>query len=476
MRSRRRSKSSAFFAKILQYLLVLLLVLGGSWYFYKQYISFNAEKILSESILQEKTFVARPVEVISPRYKIKAYLLEEKTAPIISFSFMFKGAGRVSDDKDQQGISGLTAAMLTEGTESLTSQDFKEKLENYAIGISFSAGLDDFTGAMVTTSEHQKQAYALLKDILIHPRFDKEDLNRTKLQLQKSFLLQKEHPQSILNLKFAEYLYKNHPYGRNPLGEWNIVSKLNRQDLLKYMQTHFAQNNLIIGVAGDITPENLENVLDDVFGALPQSTAIDFVRNPDIDFNMPELNIDFAAGAQNISRFAAKGVSRSDKDFYPLYVANHIFGGSGLSSRLSKAAREDKGLTYSIYTYMSLADKSPLLQGEFSATKDKYAKVKEILRQEWNKFGQQGATEQEVEDAKNYLLASYNLRFASIANLSEILLYMQKEDLGLDFLQNRNNNIKNISTEQVNQVAKKYFKPQGYVSVNIGNFGQNKEK
>ena len=476
MYRRRRSKSSGFLTKTIQCVLVTgLLFISGS-YIYRQYFRFNPEKILSESVLREKTFSAQPVEVVSPRHKIKAYLIEEKNAPIISMSFMFKGAGRTSDDKSQQGISGVVAAMLTEGTQNLTSQELKEKLEDNAIGISFFANLDDFSGNMITTTEHQEEAYKLLKDILTSPRFDEEDLARIKLQLQKAFLLQKEHPQSILNLQFSEYIYGEHPYGRNPLGQWSDINKLTPQDLAKFMQTHLSQSNLLIGVAGDISPEALSVILDNVFGSLPQNTAIDFVRNPEIDFNMADKNIEYATGGQNISRIAAKGVSRSDADFYPLYVANHILGGSGLSSRLSKAAREEKGLTYSIYTFMSLADKSPLLQGSFSSTSDKFAQVVQIFQQEWNKFGQFGASEEEVENVKNYLLASYNLRFASIADLSEILLYMQKENLGLDFLQTRNQNIKNITAEKVNKAARKYFSPNGYVSVNIGSFAQNKEK
>lgn len=470
---RRRSRTSGLLSKTIQWGIFIALLGIGANYVYKQYFCFNSEKILAESILKEKTFSVDPVEVVSPKYKIKAYLIEEKTAPIISFSFMFKGAGRASEDKDKQGISGVTAAMLTEGTKNLTSQEFKEKLENYAIGISFSSGLDDFSGSMVTTSEHQEQAYALLKDVLLHPRFAEEDLSRTKLQLQKAFLLQKEHPQSILNLNFAKYLYQDHPYGRNPLGQWEDINKFSAQDLMDFMKTHLSQNNLLIGVAGDISAETLGHVLDNVFGSLPQNTAIGFVRNPEVDFKMADKNIDFAAGGQNITRFAAKGVSRNDEDFYPLYVANHIFGGSGLSSRLSKAAREEKGLTYSIYSYMSLADKSPLLQGSFSSTADKYAEVKNILQQIWNEFGQKGATEEEVKNAKEYLLSSYNLRFASVANLSEILLFMQKDNLGLDFLQKRNTYIQNISTKKVNEAAKKYFTPNGYISVNIGSFAKN---
>ncbi len=469
--SRRRRKSSSLPTGLIKIAVLAAAVLYAGWYGYTRFFTFNPQQILQDSILKEKTFDSQVVEVTSPQHKIKAYLIEDSTNPIISISFMFKNAGLAADDNNKQGISNVVAAMLTEGSGSLDSQAFKEKLENLAVGISFDASMDDFSGSLVTTSENQEQAYQLLADALTKPLFAETDLQRLKLQLQKSFLMQKEHPNSVLSLDFAKYLYGNHPYGRNPLGSWEAVSRLNKEDLQKYLATHLAQNNLIVGAAGDITPEKLGQVLDKVFGSLPQNAAINFVREPEVDFAHRSENISLpAAAGQNISAFAAPGVARNDKDFYPVYVANHILGGSGLSSRLSKAAREDKGLTYGIYSYLTLADKSPLIRGGFSSTKENYDQVVSILNAEWNKFGQKGATEEEVESAKNYLISSYNLRFASITNLSDILLYMQKDNLGLDFLQKRNENVKKVSTEDVNRAARKYFTTDNLVSVNVGQF------
>ena len=127
-------------------------------------------------------------------------------------------------------------------------------------------------------------------------------------------------------------------------------------------------------------------------------------------------------------------------------------------------------MTYGIYSYLSLADKSPLIRGGFSSTKDNYNKVVSILNEEWEKFGREGATKQEVEDAKNYLVSSYNLRFASVANLSEILVYMQKDNLGRDFLQKRNEYVKKVSIEDVNKAARRYFSTENKISVNVGQF------
>lgn len=467
----RRRKSSSLLADFVKTVCGIAVVLYAAWYGYSRFLTFNPERILEESVLKEKTFASQVKEVVSPRHKIKAYLIEDKTNPIISISFLFKNAGLASDDANKQGISNVVAAMLSEGAGGLDSQAFKEKLEDLAIGISFDASMDDFSGSLVTTSENQEEAYKLLADSLAKPLFAEKDLQRIKQQLYKSFLLQKEHPNSVLSLEFAKFLYGNHPYGRNPLGSIEAVSRLTEADLRGFLVSHLALNNLIVGAAGDIGPEKLGVILDRIFGALPQNAGINFVRNPEIDFTRGDKNINLpAAAGQNISSFAAPGIARTHEDFYPLYIANHILGGSGLNSRLSKAAREDKGLTYGIYSYLSLADKSPLIRGGFSSTKENYDKVVSILNEEWEKFGREGATKQEVDDAKNYLVSSYNLRFASIANLSEILVYMQKDNLGKDFLQKRNEYVKKVSVEDVNKAARRYFSTKNKVSVNVGQF------
>ena len=153
-----------------------------------------------------------------------------------------------------------------------------------------------------------------------------------------------------------------------------------------------------------------------------------------------------------------------------MYIANYIFGGAGLNSRLNLAAREKQGLTYGIYTYLSLADKSALISGGFSSTPENFAKVKEILLSEWQRFAEEGVSAKELEEAKSYLISSYNLRFAAIDGIADITAYMQKDNLGIDFLQKRNDYVRAVTLEDINRVIKKYFNKDKLVFVNLGKF------
>lgn len=460
---------------VLRWLVLTVLVIAGIYFSYQHWGVFNPQKLVEASQLKSKNFEVRAQEITSPKYGIKAYLFEDKTNPIVSISFLFKNAGYASDNSHEQGIANMTASLLTEGAGNLKNQDFKEELANLAIQIGFNAGKDDFSGSLLTTKENQKRAFELLKLVLSQPRFDEEDIILAKAQMIEALKRQKEHPAGRLGLEFNKELYGNHPYSRNPLGEAEDILKINHEKLASFVKDNLSRQNVIVGIAGDITPQEAVLMLDDVFGVLPEIGRINFVRDTELKFDGRTKLIEQKTG-QNIAMKAAGGVSRNHEDFYPLFVANHILGGSGLSSRLSQEIREKKGLTYGVYSYLTLDDKSPLIAASFSTTAANYQEAEKLFIEQWQKFGEQGATQKELNKAKDYLIASYNLRFASIDNIADILTAMQKYNLGLDFLQKRNEYVQNVNLTQVNQAAKKYFNKEKLIDVSIGSFRETKEK
>ena len=469
----RRGRRNSY--KMLCKLGFMALVIYGCYSFYEKHIFVDLNEIVEKSELKYSNFNTMVEEVVSPRYKIKAYLFENNTNPILAMSFMFKNAGYAGEEVSKLGLTHLAEEMLLSGADEWNDEQFNEKLEDNAISIGFSTGKNDFSGSLLTTVENKEIAFDMLKAIFEKPRFEKDDLVRSQQRLIEVLRLKSEQPNEVLQLEFAKELYGNHPYGRNPLGRKETIEKITIKDLREFTRRNFARSNLIVGVAGDISADELGEWLDKVFGALPESANTTFVRKPDINFISKNKDIQLTT-AQNTAMFAVEGVARNDPDFYPLYVANFIFGGSGLTSRLSLAARENEGLTYSIWTTMGLADKSPLIVGSFSATPDKFENVVQILNREWKKYAAEGATLHEVDEAKKYLIASYNLRFASIGDIAEMMMLMQKDNLGADFLQKRNDYVRDVSLEQVNKAAKKYYDINKLIRVNVGVFAdENKE-
>lgn len=463
-------KKSSSFGSVVKLAMLALVLLAGWWLWSNMNfrLGFNPDKLVEDSMLQNQGFSANVEEIVS-REGIKAYYFEDHTNPIISISFMFKNAGRAFEERGQYGIANMAAALLVEGAGDWDSRAFKDKLEENAIAMSFSADIDNFSGNLKTLKDNQRLAYRLLKAALMQPKFDWSEITKVKKQMLLALKQQQEYPDNVVELAWANEIYGLHPYAKNPIGRQSDIENIGADDLQRFVQEHLNREDLIVGIAGDISREEAMKMLDMVFGELPEKGGQLFVSEAEINYQPREVNHKWS-GAQNIALFTAKGVKRNSPDFYPLYIANQIFAGQGLTSRLSKAAREDKGLTYGTYAYLLLQDKAALLKGGFSSTPDNFDEIKKIVMSEWQKMGQEGVSEEELELAKNYLTASFNLRFADLDTISAILVAMQEEKLGADFLVKRNDYVNAVTIDEVNAAARKYFVEGGPIWVNLGEF------
>lgn len=462
-----RYRKNNLFSKVSVCVFLSAALIGGIINFFRKQDCW--QDIIDNSVLQGKTLSLAVKELKTAKNDITAYLLEDNANPIVSIDFIFKNAGSISDDKGKQGLSRMVSLLLTEGAGDYDTETLKEELDLKAISITFSAGKDDFGGSLLTTKDNLAKAIYFLNLMLTSPRFDEDDILRIKQQMKEAILRQKEHPANELQLEFAEEVYGQHPYSENYLGRISDIEKLSKKDLSEFVSNSLSKRNLVVGIAGDVTPSEAKTVLEDVFDDLPSIGKVDFVRNAEIKFDGRTKSLQRTVG-QNMLLAAMPSVGRNHDDFYPLFVANHIWGGSGLTSKLAKEIRERQGLTYSIYSYLSLDDKAPLMLVGFSATKENFAKAKKMLINEIVNFAKNGIDEQDLIKAKNSLVASYNLRFASIQNIAQILTAMQKYNLGLDFLQKRNEYIKQINLEQVNEVIRKYFNDKKIITIEIGEF------
>ncbi|MBQ8784744.1 MAG: insulinase family protein [Alphaproteobacteria bacterium] len=435
--------------------------------FFVYYTKFNPQEIVEQTELKSE-FSAEVREIIAPESKIKAYLVSDNTNPIVSMNFIFANRGSAYDKQGKKGIANLVAGMLVEGSGKLDSKEFKEKLANLAVSISFQAEKDDFSGEMLTTKENLPEAVKLLQDVMSAPRFDNSDIERLKKEILQTIDYLQEKPAARLDEVQRKLLFGKHPYSYLTIGTKKDVSSLKKSDLLDYVKNNLTRNSLHIGIVGDVSENEATKIIDDIFAKLPAGNDIKEIQNPEIDYSNSNKDIYEEHLPQVITSVTAPSVARQNKDFYPLYIANYIFGGAGLNSRINKSAREEEGLTYGAYTGLSLLNACPLIQGGFSTTPENLSKMKDIFIAEWQKMGTEGISEKELRLAKNYLQSSYNLRFADITVFSAILAQMQNENLGIDFLQKRNQYIENVTLERVNLVAKKYFSPEKLIMINLG--------
>lgn len=453
-RSRRKNRGWIYFSRLV---LVLLLVWAGIMIpsYYRSFQHLNVDKILNESVLKDKRFNAQVQEIRNGF--LTAYVLEEHSNPIVSISFLFKKSGTAYVPTGKEGVAGVTAAMLTAGAGEYSEEAFRDALDEYGIKMGFNATTDDFSGYLAAPKQNLDIAVRLLNAALLTPHLDDGYLQLVKQQMMTALKLQSEKPEKVLDNKFKEFVFAEHPYARPDIGKKEDIQHLSVTDIRQFMSDKLAQDNLVVGVAGDVTTDEAKSLLQQMFGALPERSKMEELASVVYAAKGREYTIERQT-SQAITHLVSQGTYRDSIDFYPLYVANYIFGESGLSSRLSKNIREKEGLTYGVYTYLSINDAKATIEGGFSATPENFFKALQLLKQEWLRMGQKGVSEQELNEAKNSLITSFNLRFAAIDDISDMLTAMQKYNLGIDFLDKRNEYIEKLSLKEVNAAAKKYFR------------------
>ena len=397
---------------------------------------------------------------------ITAWLVEDHTNPLIAMRFSFKG-GSANDPPGKEGTSTFIASMLDEGAGDLDSSAFQRKRDDLAMRMSFRADMDHVEGSFQTLSERREGSFGLLKLALTKPRFDAVPLERVRSQLLVGASENREDPERISSNAWMTAAIGNHPYARESDGTPDSLNIITADDLHVLHQQLFTRKGLNIAVVGDIDAATLVRVLDDTFGALPETDpppAPPMTRPAD----KPGIEIIDRDIPQSIITFGHEGILRNDPDFIPAYVASFILGGGGFGSRLTDEVREKRGLTYGVETGLYPLDRAGFVLGSLSTRNNHAAEALDVVKDVTQRYADQGPTAEELADAKTYLTGSYALRFDSNTSIAAQLVGIQEDDLGIDYVNRRNSLIEAVTLDQVKAQAKRITHPDKLIITIVG--------
>ena len=397
---------------------------------------------------------------------VEAWLVEDHTLPIIAVSLAFRG-GAVRDPLGKEGLAEMVSALLDEGAGGLDSQAFQGRLEDLAISLRFDAGLDRFGGFLKTLTENKEEAFELLRLALTAPRFDAEPVERMRDAILAQHARNAEDPDYIAARTWWGVAFPNHPYGRPVAGTPATIAAITIDDLRSFVAQRLARDNMVIGVVGDISSAELQALLDRTFGELPARVSPQLVMEtwPQA---VGELFVVPKEIPQSVVAFGQIGVKRDDADYYAAYVMNYVLGGGGFSSRLYEEVREKRGLAYSVYSYLNPMDHVGLILGGVATKNDQVKNSIELIRAEWARMASEGISTKELAAAQAFLTGSFPLRLDSTSRIARILVAIQLEYLGFDYLDRRDSYIESVTTADVARVAGRLLDADGLTFVVVG--------
>ncbi len=409
--------------------------------------------------------------VVSP-LGIEAWLVHEPAVPLIAVDFAFVG-GAVQELADKAGTANLVASLLDEGAGDLDSKTFHDRLERKAIELSFTADRDTLRGSLRTLVENRDEAFDDLRLALTAPRFDPPDVEIIRAQILSLLRRATTSPTDIASLRWWATAFAGHPYGRPVNGTLESVPNIAVGDLRGYTRRVLARANLKVAVVGDIDAETVKSVLDRVFGALPAQPELTPVAtvSPQRLGRRIVIKLDVP---QAVVVFGGPGIARKDPDFMAAYIVNHILGGGSFSSRLYEEVREKRGLAYSVSDSLAWLNHTALFLGSTATRADRTAETLNLIEKEIHRMAESGPTAEELIKAKDYLNGSFALNLDTSSKIAGLLVQLQLDDLGIDYLSRRSELINAVTLDDARRVAKRLLdggllvtvagRPEGLVS------------
>ena len=384
---------------------------------------------------------------------IEAWFVENRSLPLVSMRFGFSGAGASQDPEGKEGLANLMSGLLDEGAGEMTSEQFREQLEDLSIELSFWAGRDNFGGVLEMLSVYKEEAFNLMELAMNQPRFDEKPFNRIRTQIEISVEQSKTDPESLAWDTMSKVLFDEHPYANPVDGTLESLASITPQDLRDAHKRLFGRDNLKIAVVGDISAKELGKYLDQVFLSLPESSEL--IELADIEAPSGRIENVFLDVPQTVIRFALPGILRNDPDFFPAFVMLHIFGSGSFTSWLYQEVREKNGLAYSVSANLYYNDHNGLIVGGAETRTENTEEVIKLVKQQIEKMATEGPSQDEIDSAQKYLTGSYALRFDTSGKIARQMLGLQLAGFGSDYIDTRNGKINAVTIDEVRKVAKR---------------------
>jgi len=400
---------------------------------------------------------AMPIERVTGVSGVEAWLVEDHSIPIVTLRFAFAG-GAALDPAGREGTASMAAALFDEGAGSYDSTAYHRRLDELAGELAFTAGHDELGGSLRMLKRNLAETADLLRVALGEPRFADDAVERIRAETIAMLARQARNPRSLAGRLWMRDAFEDHPYGKDSAGTAASVAAITRVDLTDFVARHVRRRGLVVGAVGDITAAELSGLLDRVFGGLPAGDA-----GAEIAEASPRddgaLVVRRTEVPQSAVSFGQAGPKRDDPDWYPAYVLNDIVGGGGFRGRLMKEIREKRGLAYGVSTSLVPYRHAGLILGSIATENSRVAESIALIRAEWQRMREAGPTESELRDATAYLAGSFPLSLDSTQRIAGVLVQMQTDKLGIDYLDRRAALIGGVTLDEARAVARRLFDP-----------------
>jgi zinc protease len=388
-------------------------------------------------------------------------------ADIVSTRMFLRGGQRL-EPSGKEGVAHLVASLLTKGTATRSSLEIASAIESIGASLGTDSASDHFQVTTKSISADFPTVFALAGEVMRSPQFPEDEIALERKLTLQGIRSQQEQPFSVAMGHLRQAFYGTHPYADSGLGTLETVANLQREDLIEYHTQVFRPDNLIISLAGRISPETAIDQVSQVFGDWSTPvTPWQIPVLPTIPYD-PKRVLTPQATAQSIVMVGHLATSihpeqASSTDYATLKLINTYLG-SGLSSRLFVELREKRGLAYEVSAFYPMRLETSHFVAYMGTSPDNTQIAIDGLQTELDRLTHTPLSPEELQVAKDKLLGQYALSKQTNAQLAQTFGWYEMLGLGLSYDRRLQEDVRNVTVEAIQAVADRTFK-QPYLSI-----------
>lgn len=417
-----------------------------------------------------------------PEYKkvtldngLTIYLMEQHEVPMVDVNLVVK-AGAIHDG-NKPGLNALTIGNMELATEKQSKAEIEEALDFIGARLSANGGLESSSITASFASKDQAEVLGIIRDIVLSPRFDKEEFAKHKTRYLVQLEQQKERPGDVINAYFNKTIFGENGYGHAVQGNVQSVKSISLDELKAFHDKWYRPQNAAIAIAGDFDSKAMLIRLKALFSGWQkgQTPSVAKPKNAK-DFKQSNVLLVNKSDARE-TRFmiGGKGVKRANEDYVAISVINTILGGR-FTSWLNDALRVNAGLTYGARSrFAAYANGGSFAISTFTKTSTTTEAV-DLALKTYKKLFEQGIDEKTLASAKAYVKGQFPPRYETSRNLAGLMASMFA--LGFDerFINTFEQQVNSLTVEKAKTIINKYFPQDNLQYVMIGQADQIRDK
>ncbi len=411
-----------------------------------------------------KDFVLPDKEVVQLENGLQLVMIPYGAIPKANINIVVK-TGNIHEKENEVWLSDLMADLLEEGSTTMNAKEIANKMAGMGGNLNIGAGPHNTSLSSSVLYEFVPEAITLMADVLKNPGWPASELDRLKNDMKRNLSVTLTRPRSQANRDFYAAIYPDHPYGRiYPTDE--MIDSYTLEDIKNFYTANFGAQRTTIYVAGKFNADKVKKSVETVFG--------DWPKGPEHSFPVAEATV--APGVQLIDRegapqstifFGLPVADPSSPDYVALDITNSLLGGS-FGSRITSNIREDKGYTYSPTSILDNNYKSAVWYERADVTTQFTGPSLQEINKEISKLQNEAPAQEELEGIQNYEAGLFVLQNSTPGGIIGQLIFLDTHELDDSYLTNRVKNIYAVTPQQVQEMTKKYIRPEDMTLVIVG--------